>query len=283
MSKKFKYIAGVLFAFVLFVGAISDSDESPRVIVPSPPAPVVAETTFSSEAVEVLPVQSEVVVEEVVPGVFGSESREEPRYYPVVGVVDGDTFKIDINGTVETLRLIGIDTPETVDPRKPVQCFGEEASGKAKSLLVGKRVRIEADPSQGERDKYGRLLVYAYLEDGTFFNGVMIEQGYAYEYTYDSAYAFQKEFRTAQENAKDNMLGLWSSDTCDGSREPQAVSPEGVGGPNFYTSSHPSAKYYYPVECSAWQSLSERYLKTFATAEELQSKYSRTLSPQCQE
>ena len=103
------------------------------------------------------------------------------QYYAVTNVVDGDTIKVNINGTVETLRLIGMDTPETVDPRKPVQCFGKEASNKAKELLSGTKVRLEKDPTQGELDKYGRTLAYIYREDGLFYNKHMIEQGYAHE------------------------------------------------------------------------------------------------------
>lgn len=131
--------------------------------------------------------------------------------YPVLEVVDGDTLKIDRNGTKETLRLIGINTPETVDPRKPVECFGKEASDKAKGLLAGKVVRIESDPTQSERDRYGRLLVYVYLADGTFFNKKMIEEGYAYEYTYDTPYKYQAEFKEAQRQAELNKRGLWGS------------------------------------------------------------------------
>ena len=131
-------------------------------------------------------------------------------------VVDGDTIKININGTVETLRLIGIDTPETVDPRKPVQCFGIEASNKAKELLTGKSVRLEADPTQGERDSYNRLLRYVFFGDGESFNKLMIEQGYAHEYTYNLPYKYQAEFNEAEKYARENKLGLWADDTCAG-------------------------------------------------------------------
>lgn len=90
------------------------------------------------------------------------------QLYKVSQVVDGNTIKVDLNGTIETIRLIGINTPETVDPRKPVECFGKEASDKAKALLSNTNVSLEADPTQGERDKYGRLLRYVFMEDGTF-------------------------------------------------------------------------------------------------------------------
>lgn len=134
--------------------------------------------------------------------------------YQVTAVVDGDTIKVNIDGTVKTLRLIGIDTPETVDPRKPVQCFGLEASNRTKQLLLNKKIRLKADPSQGELDKYSRLLRYVYLEDGTFFNKKMIADGYAYEYTYNTPYQYQVEFKQAQVDAKSSKLGLWADGAC---------------------------------------------------------------------
>jgi micrococcal nuclease len=138
--------------------------------------------------------------------------------YSVVKVVDGDTIVVSIDGKEETLRLIGIDTPETVDPRETVQCFGLEASNKAKELLTGKKVSLEDDSTQGDRDKYDRLLRYVFLEDGNNFNLYMIKEGYAYEYTYSTSYKYQKEFKDAQSYAQTNNKGLWSPDTCNGSK-----------------------------------------------------------------
>lgn len=134
--------------------------------------------------------------------------------YPVTKVVDGDTIDVDINGEIVRLRLIGINTPETVDPRKPVECFGKEASAAAKEILTGKKVRLEADPSQTDRDKYDRLLRYVFLEDGTNFNELMVVRGYAYEYTYDLPYKYQKEFKAAQKYAEANKKGMWADGVC---------------------------------------------------------------------
>lgn len=141
-----------------------------------------------------------------------SPSRDD--LYKVTRVVDGDTIKVQIGTTGETVRLIGINTPETVDPRKPVECFGIEASNRAKELLSGKYIRLESDPSQDDRDKYGRLLRYAYLEDGRFFNLMMIRDGYAYEYTYSVPYLFQAEFKATQSAAEENKRGLWAPGAC---------------------------------------------------------------------
>jgi micrococcal nuclease len=132
----------------------------------------------------------------------------------VVKVVDGDTIDVSFDGKTERIRLIGINTPETVDPRKPVECFGREASDKAKALLSGKKVYLEADLISGERDKYNRLLRYVFLEDGTSFNLLMIKEGYAYEYTYDVPYKYQTEFKQAQKEAEANKAGLWGDKVC---------------------------------------------------------------------
>lgn len=147
--------------------------------------------------------------------------------YQVVKVIDGDTITVEKSGANETLRLIGINTPETVDPRKPVECFGQEASNKAKELLSDKQVRLEADPSQGERDKYGRLLRYVFLADGTFYNKVMIQQGYAYEYTYDLPYKYQAGFKQAEQESRDAKRGLWADGACGGAPVSPAKTDDG--------------------------------------------------------
>jgi endonuclease YncB( thermonuclease family) len=162
---------------------------------------------------------SQVVLEE------STDTTEEVIYYPVVKVIDGDTLSIDKDGENTTLRLIGLDTPETVHPSKPMECFGKEASEIAKTLLSGKKVRIETDSSQGLFDKYGRLLVYVFLPDGTNFNKYMIEEGFGYEYTYRLPYKYQAEFKVAEHGARENQRGLWAPDVCDSSEEGASVVP----------------------------------------------------------
>lgn len=156
--------------------------------------------------------------------------KPSSQLHEVVKVVDGDTIDVSIDGTIERLRLIGINTPETVDPRKPVECFGMEASQHAKELLTGSRVRLEADPSQGERDKYGRLLRYVYLSDDKSFNLAMIFDGYAYEYTYGKAYTHQAEYQAAERQAKAAKAGLWADDACAGKTEATATAPKADDG-----------------------------------------------------
>ena len=135
--------------------------------------------------------------------------------YPIVSVVDGDTIKVRMSGRVESVRLIGIDAPETNAPGRPVQCFGPEASAKAKELLAGKAVRLEYDDSQDRRDRYDRLLAYAWVGD-MLFNEWMIRQGYAREFTYNEPYRYQQMFQAAEAEARAAGRGLWAADTCAG-------------------------------------------------------------------
>lgn len=123
----------------------------------------------------------------------------------VVRVVDGDTLVLDAG---EKVRLIGINTPETVDPRRPVQWYGKEASERAKAMLQGRRVRLGFDVEK--RDRYGRTLAYLWLEDGTFVNLRLVEEGYAFSYPYPPNVAHEAEFRAAERRARERGLGLWS-------------------------------------------------------------------------
>lgn len=135
----------------------------------------------------------------------------------VIKVIDGDTAQIEINGQTKTVRYIGMDTPEIVDPRKTVQCFGREASSKAHELLDNQSVTLEYDELVGDQDKYGRLLAYVILPDGSVYNKRMIAEGYAKEYTYQNqSYKYQIEFKNSQSSAEISQLGLWSPNTCAG-------------------------------------------------------------------
>ena len=132
-------------------------------------------------------------------------------------VIDGDTIDVLIGDTTERVRLIGIDTPETVDPRKPVQCFGKEASEKTEGLLPqGMIVSLISDPTQDDRDKYGRLLRYITASDGTDIQLFLIEEGFGREYTYDIPYERQTEYKKAQREAQAAGHGLWAKNACNG-------------------------------------------------------------------
>ncbi len=123
----------------------------------------------------------------------------------VTKVIDGDTIELE-NG--KHLRYIGIDTPETVDPRKTVQCFGKEASLMNKGLVEGKTVGLEKDVS--ETDKYDRLLRYVWL-DGLLINEILVKEGYAISSTYPPDVKYQQRFINAERIARDNNFGLWSA------------------------------------------------------------------------
>lgn len=137
-------------------------------------------------------------------------------FVKVVEVYDGDTIAVNLRGSVEKVRFLGVDTPETHDPRKPVQCFGREASDWTKQALTGRFVRLESDPAQGERDKYGRLLAYIWRDDGVMINQSLISEGYAHEYTYQVPYKYQQLFRELETAAQEQQRGLWSPTSCNG-------------------------------------------------------------------
>lgn len=132
--------------------------------------------------------------------------------YRVISTEDGDTITVDMDGTKERVRFIGVDTPETQDPRKPVQCFGKAASEYTRNLIGQNPVKLEADPTNTNRDRYNRLLRYIYLPDGTLVNAKIIEDGYGFAYT---SFPFIKleEFRALQKEAREQNRGLWSSCT----------------------------------------------------------------------
>lgn len=122
----------------------------------------------------------------------------------VIKVIDGDTIVVE-GGT--TVRYLGINTPETHNPRKGGECFGEEAKNKNKELVEGKIVQLEKDVS--ETDKYGRLLRYVYIGN-IFINDYLVRQGYAHATSYPPDVAHQGEFREAEQEARENNRGLWS-------------------------------------------------------------------------
>ena len=152
-----------------------------------------------------------------------------PESYRVISVVDGDTLHADINGTDEKVRIIGIDSPEVSGP---AECFGQESTDYARAILEGQSVQLIADPTQDDRDRYGRLLRHVILPDNTNFGTQLVAVGLAYEYTYDTPYQTQAEFTAAQEQSRLQGRGLWSPETCNGQR---AMPHPGVPASDVFT------------------------------------------------
>lgn len=141
------------------------------------------------------------------------------RRFGVLNVVDGDTVTVDYRGGV-SVRVIGIDTPETVSPSVPDECGGQEASREARRLLAGTSVAVRYDPTQSRVDRYGRPLVYLRVPGLGDYGRAMIRRGLATEYTYDAAYQRQRSYQNAQRFARRKNRGLWR--TCGGSDKPLA-------------------------------------------------------------
>lgn len=136
--------------------------------------------------------------------------ENQPGLYSVSKFTDGDTIDVSMDGRKETVRIIGVDTPETKKPDSPVQCFGQAASDFTRKLIGSSSVRLEADPTNSNRDKYNRLLRYVYLPDGTDVGAEIIKQGYGFAYV---LFPFEKmeAYRSYAQEAREQNRGLWSS------------------------------------------------------------------------
>jgi micrococcal nuclease len=143
-------------------------------------------------------------------GPGGRATPREPGLAEVVRVVDGDTIVVRLAGIEESVRLLGIDTPESVDPRSPVECFGKEASARTAALLPpGTEVRLVRDVEA--RDRFSRLLAYVYrADDGAFVNLQLVQDGYAAVLSYPPNVAHADELATAASRARHEARGLWS-------------------------------------------------------------------------
>lgn len=147
-------------------------------------------------------------------------SIDENEWYPVSKIVDGDTIHVAINNENVAVRLIGVDTPETVDPRRPVECFGKEAAAETAKILGTGYARLELDPSQGMRDAYGRVLAYVYSPanidpKGILVNKYLIAEGFGHEYTFNLPYKYQNDFKAAEKDAERLEKGLWADGACE--------------------------------------------------------------------
>ncbi len=135
-------------------------------------------------------------------------SQGDSASVQVVRVIDGDTIQVCcIARKREKVRYIGINTPETKHPTKGVEYYGQEAAEANRKLVEDKTVILKFDVEQ--RDRYGRLLAYVYLEDGTFVNGWLVENGYAQVMTISPNVKYQELFLRLQREAREEGRGLW--------------------------------------------------------------------------
>lgn len=140
----------------------------------------------------------------------GKLATNQPGTYAIAHFVDGDTIAVAMNGQTEKVRLIGVDTPETHKPNTPVQCYGPAAAAYTKTRIGRQRVRLVADSLSTDRDRYGRLLRYVYLPDGTNLDEALIQNGYGFYYPY---FPFTKSSRFAadEQAAVTTHKGLWAN------------------------------------------------------------------------
>ena len=125
-------------------------------------------------------------------------------------VSDGDTFVATVMGRRERIRVIGVDTPESAAPNQPDEPYGEEASDFAKLYLDGETVRLAGDAEP--RDRYGRMLAYVWLEDGTFWNALLVAEGYAQQLTIPPNVTYERLFRRLAAEARREDRGLWAQE-----------------------------------------------------------------------
>lgn len=151
-------------------------------------------------------------------------SIDPTKLYLVTDVIDGDTIKVRIDEKRITIRLLGVNTPEVLDPRKSAECYGKESSAETKKLLSGREVRISLNPNYEHVDKYDRLLAYIWLKNDLngnsrattseiFINDYLIKEGFGREYTFNKnkPYQYQKLFSSDESEAQRLDKGLWKN------------------------------------------------------------------------
>lgn len=213
MSRKALFITLGTIIFLLMLISVSASKDTVK---------------FGSQEQAVLPAPS--ITPFVVTSIPSPTPKHSGELVRVVDVIDGDTVKVE---TGDTIRYIGIDTPETVHPNKPVMCYGKEASDKNTELVEGKIVELEKDIS--ETDKYGRQLRYIWLDD-VLVNELLVKEGYAHSSSYPPDVKYQSRFVEAQQLARKEQKGLWGSVCNAPVSKPMVVKPvQGALKPNSVT------------------------------------------------
>lgn len=208
----------------------------------------------SEQAAKTAPTKVEKPAEKPKPS---SPHNPDNYWHKVVRVVDGDTVVAKIDGKEQSIRIIGIDTPEATSK---VECYGPEASAAASRLLSDKWIKLSSDSTQDKVDRYGRLLRYVKTGETSDFGLRMIKAGYAYEYTYSSPYKRQASYKSFETKTKSKTKGLWSASTCSGQRtkpEPKAVqstpapTPTPAPAPASTPAPAPASSSTYYANCTA--------------------------------
>lgn len=149
--------------------------------------------------------------EEILNILQNQQKQEIDGKYLITEVVDGDTYKIHYEGKEQKIRLIGVDTPESVHPDKTKNTnYGKQASDYVKQLIENQYISLEFDVSK--TDKYGRLLAYVYLENGQMLNEKLVKEGYAQVATYPPNVKYVDNFKILQEEARKNKVGFWKEE-----------------------------------------------------------------------
>jgi micrococcal nuclease len=169
----------------------------------------------SDSGPQAVPASGRAPLQEVACDATGTAARPPELPVPVSGpyavekVVDGDTIRIRCNGTSTRVRLVGINAPESVKEDAPVECGGPEASKYLHSLLDGSQVFLSADPAQGTKDKYDRILAYVWTQDGALANKSIVENGHAEVTGYGKPFAYSDDFSMAADAAAAAKRGIW--------------------------------------------------------------------------
>jgi len=202
-----------LIVSILLVGLLALACAAPQEPLPSTPAGVIPTEQPMSDGVL-------------------RETAATPRLQAAVvtRIIDGDTIEVQMNGESFKVRYIGIDTPETVAPNRPVECFGPQATGRNGELVSGRQVELEKDVS--ERDDFDRLLRYVYV-DGRMVNELLVAEGFAQVSTFPPDVKYVDRFLEAQRRASEKALGLWracAAGQATLTAEPPVPPPTGAPG-----------------------------------------------------
>ena len=250
---------GLMGAGAMMVGLLSGCDPAQQAgTTPGSPSTSSSTHRSSPDTAEVVPGSGTATPSSSATSSSSTPTSALGALVPVLSVIDGDTIAVRIDGVRRKIRLIGVDTPETRKPDTSVQCFGKQASSKMQSLVQSRSVRLQADPSQGDTDKYGRSLRYVFTADGRNVAQLLIAGGFGREYTYDTAYRYQAPFRAAETAARRSRAGLWGA--CPSFGSPVA-GPRPSTAPAPVAPSAPAAA--APADCRIKGNINSKGEKTY--------------------